>query len=59
MLQLYHTVSTQKVARNFLAGDFLAHAVTFGNFMAGDFLTRIRTIHVYKHDHLFIIYFYV
>ena len=34
------------MAGNFLAGDFLAHAVTFGdfmvgNFLAGDFLTRI------------------
>ena len=36
------------MAGNFLAGDFLAHAVTFGdfmagNFLAGDFLARIRT----------------
>ena len=23
---------------NFLAGDFLAHAVTFGDFMSGNFL---------------------
>ena len=33
-----------------LAGDFLAHGVTFGdfmagNFLAGDFLTRIRVGH--------------
>ena len=26
------------MARKFLAGDFLAHAVTFGDFMAGNFL---------------------
>ena len=38
---------------NFMAGDFLAHGVTFGdfmagNFMAGDFLTRIRFIMLYQ-----------
>ena len=28
------------MAGNFMAGDFLAHTVTFGDFVAGNFLAR-------------------
>ena len=43
------------MARNFLAGDLLAHAVTFGdfmakNFLAGDFLGGYRFGHVATHS---------
>ena len=39
------------MAGNLLAGDVLAHAVTFGDFMAGiflagDFLTRIHILYI-------------
>ena len=33
------------MAGNFMAGDFLTHAVTFGDFMAGDFLGGYRSTH--------------
>ena len=43
------------MAGNFLAGDFLAHAVIFGDFMAGNFLAR-DFLGGYRKIHLIILF---
>ena len=38
------------MAGNFLAGDFLAYAVTFGDFMAGNFWILYHLTHIVTYN---------